>query len=366
MDATGKFVYEYRENGPVTTACDRCSNPPVNGGTVSARQRFRTTVLPALLVSVLAVSACAGETGDSSSDSEKPIARIVTVGTPGTNVGFLFDDIPAAVEAAGGGAEDAGYFPSTQPALEALSGGAADLATIVTSGALTGLTGTGDYLFLGVAKASAGQSSSIVVPANSDIKTVEDLAGKSVAVTKGAAGEYIVDQAMLNHGMPADSIKKVYLGPGDAAGAFIQGSIDAWAAFDIFIPAAVTKMGARVLVTGDDELTGKFDYPVLVVTRSFAEAHPEVTAAVLKGYAEGGQHVIEDPDEYLSIQKTANDFSPEQMDYIFDRLLVYEAYDAQTLAELQESIDSWNEIGTLSEKLVAKDIVFDVASVPAS
>ncbi|WP_341995264.1 ABC transporter substrate-binding protein [Microbacterium sp. LWH7-1.2] len=267
----------------------------------------------------------------------------------------------------GGTATDAGYFPSTQPALEALNGGAADFATIVTSGALTGLTGTGDYLFLGVATESAGKGSSIVVPADSDIQKVDDLAGKSVAVTQGAAGEYIVDQAMLNHDMPADSIKKVYLGPGDAAGAFTQGSVDAWAAFDIFIPAAVNKMGARILTTGDEELTGKPDYPVLVVTRSFAEAHPDVTAAVLKGYTEGGQHLIDNPDEYLSIQKAANDFSPEQMQYLADyRLLTYKAYDEQTRAELQETIDSWNQIGTLSKKLNVDDIVFDVASVPTS
>ncbi len=113
---------------------------------------------------------------------------------------------------------------------------------------------------------------------------------------------------------------------------------------------------------GDDELQGKLDYPVLVVRRDFAEANPEITAAVLAGYQSGGEHVLEDPDEYLAIQKAANDFSDAQLDYLLETLFVYEAYDEQTRGELQESIDSWNEIGTLTETFSVDDIVFDPAT----
>ena len=320
-------------------------------------RRFHISALALLSVGALALSGCAGQSTPSGEGDVT--AKIITVGTPGSNVGFLFDDIPNAVEAAGGTAEDAGYFPATEPALEALNSGAADFATVVTSGALTGLTGSGDYLLLGVSKRSAGNTSSIVVPMDSDIQTVEDLAGRSVAVTKGAAGEYIVDQASVNHDLPAGAIEKVYLGPGDAAGAFTQGSIDAWAAFYTFIPASVNKMGARILITGDDELEGKFDYPVLIVRRDFAEANPEITAAVLEGYTQGAENVLENPDEYLAIEKAANDFTDEQLEYIIDTLPVYEAYDADTLAALQESIDSWHGIGTLTKTFEASDIVFD-------
>ncbi|WP_349428830.1 ABC transporter substrate-binding protein [Microbacterium sp. LWS13-1.2] len=319
---------------------------------------FRLPALAVMTMGALVLSACAGQPAPA--DEGGVTARIVTVGTPGSNVGFLFDDIPDAVEAVGGSAEDAGYFPNTEPALEALNGGAADFATIVTSGAVTGLTGSGDYLLLGVSKRDPGQLSSIVVPVDSDIQSVEDLAGRSVAVTKGAAGEYIVDQAVTNHDMAADAVEKVYLGPGDAAGAFTQGSIDAWAAFYTFIPAALSNMGARILITGDDELKGKLDYAVLVVRRDFAEANPEVTAAVLRGYTAGAEKVLESPDEFFAIQKSANDFSEEQLDYLLETLPVYEPYDEETRASLQETIDSWHAIGTLTKAFDVADIVFDV------
>ncbi|MGD9986967.1 ABC transporter substrate-binding protein [Pseudonocardia sp.] len=305
-------------------------------------------------ISVLALAGCAGPT---TGESSQVVARIVTVGSPGTSYGFISGRLEETVARAGATAEETGYFPATEPALEALNARAADFAEVTTSGALSGLAGAGDFLFLGVNTAAPGANTTIVVPNDSPIRSFEDLAGHSVAVTRGAAGEYIVDMALANRGMATDSVKKVFLGPGDAAAAFTNGSVDAWAAFSTFIPFALEAMNARTIVERD-ELDGKYDYGVLVVRREFAEQHPDVATAVLDGYTAASDETRADPTAWLAAQEKANGLSPSQLTYLKENLGRYVPYSAETTAALQAGIDDWSRIGTLQRELVASEIVF--------
>ncbi|MGD9986628.1 ABC transporter substrate-binding protein [Pseudonocardia sp.] len=310
--------------------------------------------------SLVAVTGCSSPAPEASTDTGNAgvVARIVTVGSPGTSYGFVSDKVRETVAKTGATAEATGYFPATEPALEALNAGAADIAEVATSGALSGLAGRGDYIFLGVNTKAPGTNTTIVVPNDSPVRTFEDLVGRSVAVTRGGAGEYIVDMALANRGLSADKINKVFLGPGDAAAAFTNGSVDAWAAFSTFIPSALERMNARTIVKRE-ELDGKYDYGVLVVRREFAQQHPTVAKAVLDGYAAASDETRADPTAWLEKQRSTNGFSPSQLKYLEENLGRYEPYDAETTADLQSSIDAWVKIGTLQRPLVASEIIFD-------
>lgn len=316
-------------------------------------------------LSAVALAACApsASSGETAGPDTGVTVRVLSVGTAGTSAGFMFGDLAEQLAPTGATAEETGYFPASAPLLEALNAGAGDIGYLVSSAALTALSGDSDFKILAIAQEDAdvaGSSSSIVVPDGSDITSVDDLVGKSVAVNQGGAGEYILDAALLNRGIDPSSVTKVYLGPGDAAAAFTNGSVDAWAAFSTFIPAAVDKMGARILTTGVEELQGKFDQAILVVRTAFLDEHPELMQPIVDAFVAGSEKIKADPTEYLSIQQDVNGLSDAQVDYLEETLTVFAPFTDETRAQLQSMIDLWYEAGTLPVQFDVNDIVVDL------
>lgn len=311
------------------------------------RRGVRAAVIVA--ATALALTACSADAGGAG----VPV-RVLYVGTPGTDPAFVEGDLATQLEKVGATPQEAGFFPATAPLLEALNGNQGDVAFLVSSGALTALSGGADFKILAIGREDddvAGSSSSIVVPEGSGIHSVDDLAGKSVAVNKGGAGEYMLDVTLINHGVDPNTVTKVYLGPGDAAAAFSNGSVDAWAAFSTFIPAALGNMGARLLASGADELEGRFDQAIVVVRTPFLDAHPELMGPIVDGFAEGAKKVKADPSEVLRTQQEANGLSDSQVEYLKETLLSFEPITDETKAQLQSMADIWYQAGTLPTRL---------------
>jgi sulfonate transport system substrate-binding protein len=83
-----------------------------------------------------------------------------------------------------------GPFIAYAPAAEALNANAIDITIGSSSAAISSLVGTAP-ISLFAYQWDAGDSSGIVVRNGSDIKTVADLAGRSVAVNRGGTGKLI-------------------------------------------------------------------------------------------------------------------------------------------------------------------------------
>ena len=74
-------------------------------------------------------------------------------------------------------------------------------------------------------------------PRKSPIRTVADLKGKKVAVTKGAGSHFLLLAALAKAGLSFKDISPAYLTPADGRTAFIGGNVDAWVAWDHSSPA---------------------------------------------------------------------------------------------------------------------------------
>lgn len=143
-----------------------------------------------------------------------------------------------------------GNFPGAAPLLEALNAGAVDTAPagdlpIVLAAA------AGCRLKIAAVTRSAPESMALIVPAGSTIRTVRDLAGKSVIVSsaRGSISHYLLLEALREADVPASSVKIGFMLPNDAAAAFASGQIEAWAIFGIY-QAKAEAAGARVLRDG--------------------------------------------------------------------------------------------------------------------
>ncbi|MFG1261853.1 MULTISPECIES: sulfonate ABC transporter substrate-binding protein [Xanthobacter] len=191
-------------------------------------------------------------------------------------------------------------FPAGPQLLEALNAGAVDFGNTGEAPPIFAQAAGAPLVYVGYEPA-APQGEAILVPKNSQLKTVADLKGKTVALNKGSNVHYLLVKALEKAGVPYSDIKTAYLTPADARAAFERGSVDAWAIWDPFQAAAEKTIDARQLADGTGIVS---NYQFYLSTRTFADQAPQVVDVLLKGVAEVGAWVKANP------KAAAAEFSP--------------------------------------------------------
>lgn len=139
--------------------------------------------------------------------------------------------------------------------------------------------------------------SAIVVPEGSDITSVADLAGKSVAATAGTDPYFFLLQALETEGLSIDDIEVQNLQHADGRAALDAGSVDAWAGLDPIMAAAEVESGAQLIYRNVDFNS----YGFLNATESFLTDHPDVAQVVVDAYEEARIWALENPDETAAL-----------------------------------------------------------------
>lgn len=163
-------------------------------------------------------------------------------------------------------------FPSGPPLLEALSAGAI----------VYGPTGDTPPIFAQAARAkllyvaatpNGGENEAIVVAEDSPIKTLADLAGKRIGLTKGSASQNTLVAALAKVGLSYKDVTPVYLSQIDGAGAFQRGSLDAWLAWDPILATVQARGHVRVIAWSKDVHKS---YAFLLANPDFVEKRPDI------------------------------------------------------------------------------------------
>ena len=133
----------------------------------------------------------------------------------------------------------------------------------------------------------------------SPIRTVADLRGKKVAVTKGAGSHFLLLAALANAGLSFKDISPAYLTPADGRTAFIGGNVDAWVAWDPFLTSAQRQSNARVLSDGSNGLASYKRY--YLSSAAFADRRSDVLNAIFGKLDETGKWVKAHPKEAATL-----------------------------------------------------------------
>lgn len=147
----------------------------------------------------------------------------------------------------------------------------------------------------------------LVANGGSGITDVGDLAGKSVAVTRGTDPYIFLLLALADHGLSESDIETVLLQHADGRNALIGGSVDAWAGLDPMMAEAELEQGAELFYRAPELNT----WGILNVDEEFAADHPEVVDAVLRAYERGREWSLENPDGLAEILAEAAGLNPE-------------------------------------------------------
>jgi sulfonate transport system substrate-binding protein len=147
----------------------------------------------------------------------------------------------------------------------------------------------------------------LVTNGGSGIASVEDLAGKTVAVTRGTDPYIFLLLALADHGLTESDIESVLLQHADGRNALIDGSVDAWAGLDPMMAEAELEQGAELFYRAPELNT----WGILNTDEQFAIDHPEVVEAVIRAYERGRQWALDNPDGVAEVLAEAAGLNPE-------------------------------------------------------
>ncbi|BBP86117.1 ABC transporter substrate-binding protein [Pseudomonas sp. Pc102] len=189
-------------------------------------------------------------------------------------------------------------FPSGQPLLEALNLGNVDLSADVADTVPVFAQAAGAQLTYFAQEAPSPSAQGILVRADSPLKSLADLKGRTVAVTKAAGSHYLLIAALNKAGLKFSDIKPAYLTPADGRAAFENHKVDAWVTWEPFLTSAREQLPTRTLSDG----AHLADYQRYYLTGSaFAKANPKVLQTVFDELVKTGDWLRANPRQAAEI-----------------------------------------------------------------
>jgi aliphatic sulfonates family ABC transporter substrate-binding protein len=128
------------------------------------------------------------------------------------------------------------------------------------------------------AEGPAPEAEAIVVHDDSDIRSVADLKGKSIALKRGSNVHYLLIKALQEAGVAYDDVRLTFAVPEKAKVAFESRHVDAWVIWDPLLSSIRHTARARVLRDGTN-LTDNTAY--YLANREFAQRYPEIVDELL-------------------------------------------------------------------------------------
>jgi len=263
----------------------------------------------------------------------------------------LLADIPYQIEWS--------VYPAAVNLHEALKADAIDIGQAADSPTVSAIAG-GSKIKVVANYSNGGLGSSLIIPAGSPIKTIEDLKGKTISpTTRGSVAHYLVLGVLKKAGLSQDDVKLAFLNPSDASAAFQAGSIDAWGTWGIYKARSIGALKATVLIDGPGINTGNF---VLSATDNALADTGKVAA--IADFSDRVERAFDwskkNKDAYLDFyaaftkqdKATVEGLYPDEAAYV--RLPTDDAF----AASLQKVFDTWKEAGVLSGDLKLADYVY--------
>lgn len=177
---------------------------------------------------------------------------------------------------------------------EALRAGAIDVGSTAGSAALLARSNGSPIQVIAIY--SQPEWAALVAPPGSDITSVEQLAGKNVAATKGTDPYFFLLQSLEAHGLSADDVTVQNLQHADGWAALQNGSVDAWAGLDP-IMAGAEETGATLFYRDIDFNS----YGFLNAREDFLENKPELAQLVVDAYAAAADWAAANPEQTAQI-----------------------------------------------------------------
>jgi sulfonate transport system substrate-binding protein len=188
-------------------------------------------------------------------------------------------------------------------ALEFLKAGSLDFGSTAGAAALIGKVNGNTIRTIYVY--SRPEWTALVTMPDSPIKTVADLKGQRIAVTRGTDPHIFLVRALTTAGLGEKDVKLVLLQHPDGRTALERGDVAAWAGLDPMMAAAELESRARLFYRNPAANT----WGVLNVRDEFAAANPDIVRKVLTQYEVARKWAIAHKPELITMMGAADKLS---------------------------------------------------------
>jgi sulfonate transport system substrate-binding protein len=250
-------------------------------------------------------------------------------------------------------------FPAGPQLLEAMNVGAIDLGSTGEAPPIFAQAAGAPLIYVGH-EPPAPRGEAILVKADSAIRTLADLKGKTIALNKGSNVHYLLVRALEKAGIAYKDVKTAFLPPADARAAFEQGAVDAWAIWDPFQAAAEAATNPRELTTGEGLVANRQFY---LAAKPFVDENARALDAVLAqigkldAWANGATDTVADqlshavgiPSDVLKVALKRQTFGVTPLS-------------AEVAAEQQKIADTFLALGLIPKPIKVSDVVRKAAS----
>ncbi|WP_017470511.1 aliphatic sulfonate ABC transporter substrate-binding protein [Amphibacillus jilinensis] len=147
----------------------------------------------------------------------------------------------------------------------------------------------------------------LVTSGDSDISSLEDLKGKTVAATLGTDPYIFLLRALAAEGIDESDIELINLQHGDGASSLLSNQVDAWAGLDPHMARVELESDAELFYREPDFNT----YGFLNVHQAFAEDYPDYVDQIISLYERARQWVIDHPEDAVTLLAEQAEISEE-------------------------------------------------------
>lgn len=147
--------------------------------------------------------------------------------------------------------------------------------------------------------------------ATGEIQSVDDLAGKTVALDKSATSYFFFLQVLADSSITEDQINIVEMGNDAAGEAFLAGQVDAAVTWEPALSNCGQREGGHILVSSADYPKAIID--VLTVSTSFLEEHPDAADVLNDCWNKSVAYLNENFEEGCEIMAAGLSLSAEDV-----------------------------------------------------
>ncbi|MEI2298227.1 ABC transporter substrate-binding protein [Ensifer sp. MJa1] len=268
--------------------------------------------------------------------------------------------------------ENVGYATGGPASLIALASGDVEVGSAATSAVLNSIISGNDFVAAYPSNGINDEVQSIFyVLEDSPIKSIKDIAGKSIAVnTLGAHLDYTIREALHSVGLPSDAANQIVVPGPQLEQVLRSGQVDisAFGYWQTTFEGAARKNGGLRAIFDDTDVLGEIAGGFVVLRRDFVKAHPDAAKTFVLQSARALDYAREHPDETKEIFAKALKVRGENPDIAqYFRGYGVRAGGLAVDRDLQFWIDVLVREGKLKQgQLAPKDVLFAVDAPAAS
>ncbi|MFK3964075.1 ABC transporter substrate-binding protein [Ensifer adhaerens] len=201
--------------------------------------------------------------------------------------------------------ESVGYATGGPASLIALASGDVEIGSAATSAVLNSIISGNDFVAAYPSNGINDEVQSIFyVLEDSPIKSIKDIAGKSIAVnTLGAHLDYTIREALHSVGLPTDAANQVVVPGPQLEQVLRSGQVDisAFGYWQTTFEGAARKNGGLRAIFDDTDVLGEIAGGFVVLRRDFVKEHPEAAKTFVLQSARALDYAREHPQETKDI-----------------------------------------------------------------